>query len=141
MNSPHQDGSIPTSLTKNYDWAHDAYFPQSPVKEPYGPHVFVIFPTKEMDIQATLRTGTAVETYFAGRDMQEYHTYKDIRYQDSLMIRNKEEYDRLVAQNVKTREEALRVLGRTNEGQQTIEDEAAREDGYERNQSLSGYRA
>ncbi|MFA5088109.1 MAG: glycogen/starch synthase, partial [Candidatus Omnitrophota bacterium] len=129
LNSPHQKaGEIPTFLTRNYRWASDAYFPSSlDKKTPYGRYVFVIFTTEDMRIVPMFRDEQVADPYFVGKDMQEYSTFSPLAFKNALLVKNEEEYRRLVQANAKTREEGLRILGRTEEEQKAFERQVAGE--------------
>ncbi|MBU0605884.1 MAG: UTP--glucose-1-phosphate uridylyltransferase [Candidatus Omnitrophica bacterium] len=120
LNSP-ENGYPVTSMTTNYQWAKDAYFPGIKVQYKYGPYVFAILPGDKIGVIPTIRTGDPSEPYFSGKDMGEYHTEDPISYDHALLLTSKDEYERIRAAKPKSREGALILLGRRMEDQAEYE--------------------
>ncbi len=98
LNTPPDDSPV-TTVTRYYGSAQ-----QKP-----GPPVFAIFPRPGLTFRPTLRAFP--DSGFEG--VAEFHTNDPIRYDDALMLKNQDEFQRLVTAKTASRKQALKVLGRS----------------------------
>jgi hypothetical protein len=126
LNAP--PGGFPvTSVSTNYDWVYEAHFPQSPATVPYGHYVFAIFARAGLRFRSTIRTGSIVDPYFAGKRIREFSTADPIYYHDALLLTSARDYAALQHGGAGSRAQALALLNRTEEAQVVWEQEVLEE--------------
>ncbi|OGR89968.1 MAG: hypothetical protein A2992_01210 [Elusimicrobia bacterium RIFCSPLOWO2_01_FULL_59_12] len=136
LNSQLKYGALSTtSLTPVYEWAKSAYFPGAPVQD-YASWVFAVFPQSEPDMQAeqftpVVRSGMEISPKIAGykdlaRQMNRSLEYTVepatvLNFRHALLIKDADEAKKLYDANPRDRDEALRVLNRSESEQQAWE--------------------
>lgn len=121
LNSP-PDGFPVTCVTKNYAWAASADFPGVEGNfSIYGDHVFAIFPQNHIKFSPMIRDKLWVEGKYGQWEALEYKTEDIITPDDILLLRNIIEYNKIVSAKVKNKNEALKLLNKSQIEQELYE--------------------